>query len=110
LAAILVTTALQSPRPTNFPPNSQCREQLTRFADGVIRWSRQSRCEDHLHELRTWFAKTTDPHQYTHLKAAMEAQKPPRSYPPNARRAKDGHHYVPYPKRTGKYLQVVHHA
>ena len=44
-----------------------------------------------------------------HLKAAI-AQKTERSYPPGARRAKDGHHYVPDPKRPGKYLLVVHHG
>jgi hypothetical protein len=45
-----------------------------------------------------------------HLKAATEARKTPRSYPPGARKAGDGHHYVPDPNRTGKYLLVVHHA
>jgi hypothetical protein len=45
-----------------------------------------------------------------HLKAATEARKPPRSYPPDARKAKDGHHYVADPNRSGKYLLVVHHA
>jgi hypothetical protein len=45
-----------------------------------------------------------------HLKVAVEAQKPPRSYPPEARKAKDGHHYVADSTRPGKYLLVVHHA
>jgi hypothetical protein len=45
-----------------------------------------------------------------HLKAATEAAKVQRSYPPGARKAKDGHHYVPDPNRPGKYLLVVHHA
>jgi hypothetical protein len=44
-----------------------------------------------------------------HLKAAI-AQKTDRSYPPGARRAKDGHHYVPDPQRPGKFLMVLHHA
>jgi hypothetical protein len=34
----------------------------------------------------------------------------PRSHPPDARKAKDGHHYVADPKRPGKHLLVVHHA
>ena len=46
----------------------------------------------------------------THLKAAIEAGKAQRSYPPGARKARDGHHYVPDPKRPGKYLLVVHHV
>ncbi len=45
-----------------------------------------------------------------HLKAATEPQKVPRSYPPGARKAGDGHHYVSDPQRPGKYLLVVHHA
>jgi hypothetical protein len=45
-----------------------------------------------------------------HLKAATEARKLPRSYPHDARKAKDGHHYVADPKRPGKHLLVVHHA
>jgi hypothetical protein len=45
-----------------------------------------------------------------HLKAATEARKTPRSYPTDARQAKDGHHYVADPKRPGKYLLVAHHA
>lgn len=44
-----------------------------------------------------------------HLKAATEARKS-RSYPPGARQAKDGHHYVEDPERPGKYLLVLHHA
>jgi hypothetical protein len=44
------------------------------------------------------------------LKAATEAQKMQRSYPPGSRKARDGHHYLPDPKRSGKYLKVVHHA
>ena len=44
-----------------------------------------------------------------HLKAAV-AQKDQRSYPPGARKARDGHHYVADPKRPGKYLLVVHHG
>ena len=46
----------------------------------------------------------------THLKAAIEAGKVPRSYPPGARKARDGHHYVPDPNRPGKHLLVVHHG
>jgi hypothetical protein len=45
-----------------------------------------------------------------HLKAATQAQKTPRSYPPGARKARDGHHYVADSKRSGKYMLVVHHA
>lgn len=45
-----------------------------------------------------------------HLKVAAETRKSPRSYPPTARQAKDGHHYVADDKRPGKYLLVVHHA
>ncbi|MGB9116493.1 portal protein, partial [Bradyrhizobium sp.] len=45
-----------------------------------------------------------------HLKAATEARKTPRSYPPGARKAGDGHHYVSDPRRPGKYLLVVPHA
>jgi hypothetical protein len=36
------------------------------------------------------------------LKAATESEKTPRSIPPGARRAKDGHHYVAGPNRIGK--------
>jgi hypothetical protein len=46
----------------------------------------------------------------THLKAAIEAGKAQRSYPPGARKARDGHHYLPDPKRPGKYLLVLHHV
>lgn len=46
----------------------------------------------------------------THLKAAIEAGKVQRSYPPGARKARDGHHYLPDPNRPGKYLLVVHHG
>jgi len=46
----------------------------------------------------------------THLKAAIEVGKAQRSYPPGARKAKDGHHYVPDPSRPGKHLLVVHHG
>jgi hypothetical protein len=45
-----------------------------------------------------------------HLKAAMAQEKTGRLLPPGARKAKDGHHYVPDPARPGKYLLVVHHA
>jgi hypothetical protein len=45
-----------------------------------------------------------------HLTAATEVRKTSRSYPPGARKATDGHHYVADPKRQGKYLLVVHHA
>lgn len=45
-----------------------------------------------------------------HLKVMAEAPGPARSYPPGARKAKDGHHYVADEKRPGKYLMVVHHA
>jgi hypothetical protein len=45
-----------------------------------------------------------------HLKAANETQKMPRSPVPGARKARDGHHYVADPNRSGKYLLVVHHA
>ena len=45
-----------------------------------------------------------------HLKAASGAGKPPRTYPPGARKARDGHHYVSDPNRPGKYLLVVHHG
>jgi hypothetical protein len=43
-----------------------------------------------------------------HLKAATEPQmqRPPV---PGAQKAKDGHHYVPDPKRPGKHLLVIHH-
>jgi hypothetical protein len=43
-----------------------------------------------------------------HLKAAIEAGNGQRSYPPGARKARDGHHYVPDPNRPGKYLLVLH--
>jgi hypothetical protein len=46
----------------------------------------------------------------THLKAAIEAGKAQRSYPPSARKARDGHHYVPDSDGPGKYLRVVHHG
>jgi hypothetical protein len=45
-----------------------------------------------------------------HLKAALGAQKLPHAPVPGARKARDGHHYVSDPKRSGKYLMVVHHA
>jgi hypothetical protein len=45
-----------------------------------------------------------------HLKAATGAGKVQRSYPPGARQARDGQHYVPDPKRPGKFLMVVHHG
>jgi hypothetical protein len=45
-----------------------------------------------------------------HLKAATETRKAERSYPPGARKAKDGHHYVADPQRPGKYLLVLHHG
>jgi hypothetical protein len=45
-----------------------------------------------------------------HVKAATEAGKVQRSYPPGARKARDGHHYLPDPKRPGKHLLVVHHV
>ena len=44
-----------------------------------------------------------------HLKAT-EAQKMQRSPVPGSRKVRDGHHYVPDPKRPGKFLLVVHHA
>ena len=46
----------------------------------------------------------------THLKAAIETGKAQRSYPPGGRKARDGHHYLPDPKRPGKYLLVLHHG
>jgi hypothetical protein len=46
----------------------------------------------------------------THLKAAIEGGKVQRSYPPGARKARDGHHYVSDSNRPGKYLLVVHHG
>jgi len=45
----------------------------------------------------------------THLKAATE-QQTQRSPVPGSRKARDGHHYVPDPKRPGKYLMIVHHV
>ena len=45
-----------------------------------------------------------------HLRAATEQQKVRRPSAPSARKARDGHHYVPDPKRPGKHLLVVHHA
>lgn len=45
-----------------------------------------------------------------HLKAPGQAPIAQRSYPPGARKAKDGHHYVADEARPGKYLLVVHHA
>jgi hypothetical protein len=45
-----------------------------------------------------------------HLKAAIETGKAQRSYPPGARKARDGHHYVDDPNRPGKHLLVVHHG
>ena len=38
----------------------------------------------------------------------VAARKP--SQVPSARKAKDGHHYLPDPKRAGKYLMVVPHG
>jgi hypothetical protein len=38
-----------------------------------------------------------------HLKVAIETGKAQRPYPPGARKARDDHHYVPDPKRPGKY-------
>jgi hypothetical protein len=46
----------------------------------------------------------------THLKAAIDVGKAQRSYPPGARKARDGHHYMPDSNRPGKYLLVVHHG
>jgi hypothetical protein len=46
----------------------------------------------------------------THLKAAIETGKVQRTYPPGARQARDGHHYLPDANRPGKYLRVVHHG
>jgi hypothetical protein len=46
----------------------------------------------------------------THLKAAVDMGKVQRSYPPGARKARDGHHYLPDSDRPGKYLLVVHHG
>ncbi|WP_375775792.1 hypothetical protein ACE103_28640 [Bradyrhizobium sp. ma5] len=45
-----------------------------------------------------------------HLKAATEARKSERAHMSGARKARDGHHYVPDPKRPGKFLMVVHHV
>ena len=45
-----------------------------------------------------------------HLKAAIDTRKTQRSYPPGARKARDGHHYVADPSRPGKYLLVVPHG
>ncbi|WP_298279494.1 hypothetical protein [uncultured Bradyrhizobium sp.] len=45
-----------------------------------------------------------------HLKAATEMRRSERGSVPGARRARDGHHYVPDPKRPGKFLMVVHHV
>ena len=45
-----------------------------------------------------------------HLKVATEQQKMQRSPVPGSRKARDGHHYVPDPKRPGKFLMVVHHV
>ncbi|MGY4159019.1 hypothetical protein ACVINW_004861 [Bradyrhizobium sp. USDA 4461] len=45
-----------------------------------------------------------------HLKAATEARKSDRPSMPGARKARDGHHYVPDPRRPGKHLLVVHHG
>jgi hypothetical protein len=43
-----------------------------------------------------------------HIKGATSR---PRSLSvPGARKAKDGHHYVPDPQRPGKFLMVVHHG
>jgi hypothetical protein len=44
-----------------------------------------------------------------HLKATTPA-KTPRSHPPGAQKARDGHHYVPDSKRPGRFLMVVHRA
>lgn len=46
----------------------------------------------------------------THLKAAIDVGKVQRSYPQGARKARDGHHYLPDSNRPGKYLLVVHHG
>ena len=43
-----------------------------------------------------------------HIKASTARQR--TSSIPGARKARDGHHYVPDPQRPGKYLMVVHHV
>jgi len=46
-----------------------------------------------------------------HLKlATSESGKRPRSLPPGARQAQDGHHYVADAQRPGKFMRVVHHG
>ena len=45
-----------------------------------------------------------------HLKAAIDSRKTERTYPPGARKARDGHHYVEDLKHPGKYLLVLHHG
>jgi len=40
----------------------------------------------------------------THLKAAIETEKVPRSYPPAARWSRDDYHYVPGSNGLGKFL------
>jgi hypothetical protein len=45
-----------------------------------------------------------------HLKAGTETRKMPRASVPGSGQARDGHHYLPDPKRPGKFLMVVHHA
>ena len=46
----------------------------------------------------------------THLKAAIEAGREQRSYPPGARKARDGHHYVEDSNRPGMHMLVVYHG
>jgi len=45
-----------------------------------------------------------------HLKAVAETQKIQQLSVPGSRKAKDGYHYVPDPKRPDKHMLVVHHA
>jgi hypothetical protein len=45
-----------------------------------------------------------------HLKVATDARDLQRPSMPGARQAKDGHHYVPDPHRSGKFLRVAHHG
>jgi hypothetical protein len=45
-----------------------------------------------------------------HLRVATHAQRSGHAIVPGARKARDGHHYVPDSKRPGKFLMVVHHA
>jgi len=91
------------PQPPAPPPDSkllaaQARAQADQTAAG------------HKAQLEQQRAKADTIHQQVKIQAEMEQQKRQRSPVPGSQKARDGHHYVPDPKRPGKYLMVVHHV